>query len=160
MSVAGFRKHREPSVCPQPRWLAFGQWKTTRHGNGQHAVLSPKSRTIQLERKMLRFILLVAASTFVLGNFAGAQVNNPFADVLKSPSELKVDEKDDEPTALMKRCFNAAHNEMRIRYNYWLQDVGEIDGFLASIERLHKVRIEMGPANGRSDFCWSRNSLL
>ena len=100
----------------------------------------------------MRFILLIAVSTFVLANSAYAQIHNPLADVLRSPSELKVAESDDQPTALMKRCFNAAHKEMRVRYNYWLQDIGEIDGFLASIERLHKIRIEMGPATNEITF--------
>lgn len=61
-------------------------------------------------------------------------------------------ENDDERTTLLKRCYNAAHNEMRLRYNYWLQDVGEIDAFLASIDRLHKIRIEVGPATNEVAF--------
>ena len=95
--------------------------------------------------KFMRFPLYFVAAVIGFSSSAVAQIDNPFADVLARPAEIKVLDTDDEQTRLLKQCFNAAHNEMRQRYNYWLQDVGDIDGFLHSIDRLHKIRIEISP---------------
>jgi hypothetical protein len=86
------------------------------------------------------FICIVASD-----NCAFAQEENPFKDILKAPAELKIAEDDDKPTALRKQLYNAAHAEIRTRYNYWLQGVGEIDGLLDSVNRFHNVREEIEP---------------
>ncbi len=93
----------------------------------------------------MRLSLYFVMAVIGLSSSVEAHVDNPFADVLARPTEIKVLDTDDEQTRLLKQCFNAAHNEMRQRYNYWLQGIGDIDGFLNSIDRLQKARIEISP---------------
>jgi len=93
----------------------------------------------------MRFLILPVVSIIALSNSALAQGENPFADVLRRPTVIEVLDADDVQTKLLKQCFNAAHNEMRFRYNYWQQDIGDIDCFLQSIERLHKMRLAVSP---------------
>ena len=99
-----------------------------------------------LKVKLMRIFILAVVSIIAFSKPVIAQVENPFADVLKTPVEIKVTDSDDRHAALLKQSFNAAHKEMRIRYNYWIQDVGEIDGLLNSIDRLHKIQLEIDPA--------------
>ncbi len=105
-----------------------------------------------LKDKLMRLILLAVVATLAFPISALAQSANPFANVLNSPAVLKVAENDDQQTGLLKQCFNAAHNEMRIRYNYWLQGISEIDGLLASIDRLHKLRVEIVSTASELEF--------
>ncbi len=100
----------------------------------------------------MRLILLAVVATLAFSISAHAQNENPFDDVLNTPAVLKVAENDDQKAGLRKQCFNAAHNEMRIRYNYWLQGIGEIDGLLASIAQFHKLRAEIGPTASEIEF--------
>jgi hypothetical protein len=100
----------------------------------------------------MRFFILVVALIVSSSNSAVAQIENPFADVLKRSTEIEVVDTDGQQTALLKQSFNAAHKEMRIRYNYWLQGVGEIDGLLQSIDRLHNIRLEVSPAASELAF--------
>ncbi len=100
----------------------------------------------------MRFFILAVTLTVAFANSAVAQIENPFADVLKRAAEIEVVDTDGRHTTLLKQSFNTAHKEMRIRYNYWLQGVGEIDGLLQSIDRLHKIRLEVGPAANELAF--------
>jgi len=102
--------------------------------------------------KVMRFFILVLVLMVSLANSAVAQIENPFADVLKRSAEIQVVDTDSQQTTLLKQSFNAAHKEMRIRYNYWLQGIGEIDGLLQSIDRLHNIRLEVGPAANELAF--------
>jgi len=100
----------------------------------------------------MRFFILVLVLMVSLANSAVAQIENPFADVLKRSAEIQAVDTDSQQTTLLKQSFNAAHKEMRIRYNYWLQGIGEIDGLLQSIDRLHNIRLEVGPAANELAF--------
>lgn len=99
----------------------------------------------------MRTILLTIIATLAFSTSAFAQSENPFNDALNRPVVLLV-ENDNKPTTLLKRSFNAAHNEMRIRYNYWLQGIGEIEGLLTSIDQLHRLRVEIGPTASELEF--------
>jgi hypothetical protein len=94
------------------------------------------------ERSQMRFfaIALVAMCTV---NSAYAQEDNPFANILKTKTELKSVGTDDKVTELLKQSYNATHAEIRTRYNYWLQGVGEFDGLLDSINRFQSIRVEV-----------------
>lgn len=105
----------------------------------------------------MRFFILALVMIVAFANSAAAQIENPFADVLKRPIEIEVVDTDSQQTTLLKQSFRAAHKEMRIRYNYWLQGVGEIDGLLQSIDRLHKMRLEAGP--GASELAFVEQKL-
>lgn len=96
----------------------------------------------------MRIPLLFVAAVIGFSSSVGAQIKNPFANILGRPAEIKVLDTDDEQARLLKQCFNAAHNEVRQRYNYWLQGIGEIDGFLHSIDRLQSIWIEVSPDTG------------
>ena len=100
----------------------------------------------------MRFFILAMVAMVVFADAAVAQHENPFADVLLKSTKIEVVDTDDEQTVLLKQSFNAAHREMRLRYNYWRQGVGEIDGLLGSIDRLHKLRLEVGPAGSEVAF--------
>ena len=100
----------------------------------------------------MRSFILAVMLIVVFANSAVAQIENPFADVLKESAEIEVVDSDSLETTLLKHSFNAADKEMRIRYNYWCQGVGEIDGLLQSIDRLHKIRLEVGPAASELAF--------
>ena len=107
---------------------------------------------LNLKGKIMRALLLSVVSIVAFANSAVAQIENPFANVLKSPTELKVIENDDPQTVLLKKTFNASHREMRVRYNLWFQDIGDINVLLQSIERLHKFRLEIGPTTREIAF--------
>jgi len=107
---------------------------------------------LNLKGKIMRALLLSVVSIVAFANSAVAQIENPFANVLKSPTELKVIENDDPQTVLLKKTFNASHREMRVRYNLWFQDIGDINVLLQSIERLHKFRLEIGPTTSEISF--------
>ena len=96
----------------------------------------------------MRFLILPVMAIITFSNSALTQGENPFAEVLRRPTVIEVLDADDVQTKLLKQCFNAAHNEMRLRYNYWQQGIGDIDCFLQSIERLHKMRLEVSPDLG------------
>jgi hypothetical protein len=100
----------------------------------------------------MRFFILAVISIPAFSNSAFTQIKNPLADVLMTPAEIKLVDSDDRETTLLKQSFNAAHHEMRIRYNYWLQDIGDIAGLLHSIDRLHELRLAIGPATSELEF--------
>lgn len=100
----------------------------------------------------MRIFVFVAVLIPAFSGPTFAQIKNPYADVLQRPTTIAVNDNDSQQTTLLKRSFNAAHNEMRIRYNYWLQGVGEIGGLLSAIERFHQTRLEVGPAASEIAF--------
>lgn len=103
-------------------------------------------------RSILLAIVLGGLSTMALPISLRAQSENPFETVLRLPMILKVAENDEPQSKLAKLCFNAAHKEMRIRYNYWTQGISEIEGLLASIDRLHKLHLQIGPIANELEF--------
>ena len=79
----------------------------------------------------------------------GQQVD-PYSSILQAPTEIQRSATDEKTIALLKEGYNATHVEIRTRYNYWLQGVGEISGLLDSINRFHSLRLEIeGKANVR-----------
>ena len=100
----------------------------------------------------MRFILLVVVATLAFSTSILAQSENPFDDALDRKAVLKVAENDNQPASLLKRSINAAHNEMRIRYNYWVPGIGEVDGLIASIDQLHRLRGEIDTTTSELEF--------
>ncbi len=65
----------------------------------------------------MRFFILAVTLIVAFADSAIAQIENPFADVLKTAAEIEVVDSDGRHTTLLKQSFNSAHKEMRIRYN-------------------------------------------
>ena len=78
-------------------------------------------------------------------NCAIGQEENPFGDILNRPTTIDILDTDDKLTILLKRSYNATHAEIRSRYNYWLQGIGELSALLDAIDRFHSLRIETAP---------------
>ncbi|QDT88819.1 hypothetical protein [Gimesia algae] len=87
-------------------------------------------------------IVILAASPSM------GQQADPYSTILQSPSEIERSDTDDRTIMLMKESYNATHTEIRTRYNYWLQGVGEISGLLDSVKRFHLIRLEI---EGKAD---------
>lgn len=56
---------------------------------------------------------------------------------------VEVPETDTAINKLRKKSFNATRNELHARINLWSQEIFSIDGVIDSMERIHKLRIDI-----------------
>ena len=83
-------------------------------------------------------VIVILAANPSLG-----QQFDPYSSILQAPTEIQRSDTDKRMMALLKEGYNATHVEIRTRYNYWLQGLGDISGLLDSINRFHLLRLEI-----------------
>ena len=94
-------------------------------------------------------IFVVAVSAILQG--AVAYAADPFSEILKRRTVIAPAEGDDKMTELLKLGYNAVHAEIRVKYNYWQQGVGDADGLIGAIERFHALRLQIEPGADRRE---------
>jgi hypothetical protein len=99
---------------------------------------------------MRLFSLAIVVAAAFHGGIARGE--DAYSDILLRPTVLAPDAGDDKAAALLKELFNATHAEVRIKYNYWQQGVGNADGLIDAIERFHTVRLEREPMGDHHEF--------
>ena len=122
-------------------WMANPVEKRIKHNVFARLRLSLYFRAA-LRRTHMRFPFAVVIVLLATSPSIGQQVD-PYSSILQSPTEIQRSDNDDRLTLLLKESYNATHTEIRTRYNYWLQGVGEISGLLDSIKRFHSIRLEL-----------------
>jgi hypothetical protein len=65
-------------------------------------------------------------------------------DMAKSV-QIKIEDSHNEMEKLQIRLLKATNDELRHRYTFWLQGIGNIDGLINAIDRYHNARIDVNP---------------
>ena len=68
---------------------------------------------------------------------AVAQQPDPYLTI-GEPHVMNLLADDSEITKLQKQYYDACHSELRIRFNYWNQGVGEVENLFQALDRFHE----------------------
>lgn len=88
-------------------------------------------------------IVLSSLALIAAGNLATAQ-DSPYEKIpTRVGQPMLISDGDEEGRALLKECYNVTYAEIQIRYNYWLQGIGDVDDLLDNLIRFQEYRIEL-----------------
>src|SRR5690606_21074157 len=95
------------------------------------------------------FLTLLALTSFAIcQEHASLSLKHEDWPELARYVKFDVTETDSGSPALIKKCANATNNELRNRYNYWLQGTGSTDELIRCVQRYQLLRsgIESEPS--------------
>ncbi len=62
-------------------------------------------------------------------------------------AQIKIEDSRNDFEKLQIKLLNATNHELRHRYTFWLQGIGNIEGLIAAIDRYHNARIDANPTS-------------